>query len=54
MRIIQEYIDYYYSKHQHQEIDQSVPMESKPQLHGRVQKIPILGGFCNNYVRRAE
>jgi transposase InsO family protein len=53
MRILQEYIDYYNSKRLHQVIDQRVPMGYKPQLHGRVQKFPILDGLCNHYVRSA-
>jgi transposase InsO family protein len=53
MRILQEYIDYYNSKRPHQGIDQRVPMGYKPQLHGRVQKFPILDGLCNHYVRSA-
>ena len=51
MRILQEYIDYYNSKRPHQGIDKSVPMGYKAQLHGRVQKLPILDGLCNHYMR---
>lgn len=53
VNILHEYIDYYNSKRPHQGIEQRVPMGYKPQLHGRVQKLPILGGLCNHYVRSA-
>jgi transposase InsO family protein len=51
MRILQEYKDYYNSKRPHQGINQGIPMGYKPQFHGKVQKISILGGLCNYYVR---
>jgi hypothetical protein len=53
MRILQEYIGYYNSKRPHQGIDQRVPQGYNSQLHGKVQKIPILGCLCHHYVRRA-
>ena len=52
-RILQEYLEYYNSKRPHQGIAQSVPIGYKPQLHGRVHKIPILGDLCNHYIRSA-
>jgi hypothetical protein len=53
MRILQEYQDYYNSTSPHQGINQGIPMGYKPQFHGKVQKISILGGLCNHYVRSA-
>jgi transposase InsO family protein len=53
MRILQEYKDYYNSKRPHQGILQKIPKGYKPQFHGKVQKIPILGGLCNHYFRSA-
>ncbi len=52
-RILQEYLEYYNSKRPHQGIEQRVPIGYKPQLHGSVHKIPILGGLCNHYIRSA-
>ena len=52
MNILKEYIDYYNSKRPHQGIDQQVPLGYKPRFHGRVFKIPILGGLSHHYMRR--
>jgi transposase InsO family protein len=51
--ILDEYINYYNSKRPHQGIDQKVPGRYKPQLYGKVQKLPILGGLHHHYVRSA-
>ena len=53
MRILHEYVDYYNSKRPHQGINQHVPIGYKPTVHGKVLKLPVLGGLCNHYVRRA-
>jgi transposase InsO family protein len=53
MRILKEYIEYYNSKRPHQGIDQRIPMGYKPLVYGRVFKIPIPGGLCRYYLRRA-
>jgi len=53
MRILRGFIDYYNSKRPHQGIDQQVPNGYNPQIYGRVFKIPILGGLCHHYFRRA-
>ena len=53
INILREYIDYFNSKRPHQGIDQQIPMGYKPQLFGRVFKIPILGGLCHHYFRSA-
>jgi len=52
-RILHEYINYYNSKRPHQGIDQRIPNGYKSQLHGKVQKSPILSGLCNHYYRSA-
>ncbi len=51
--VLHEYINYYNSKRPHQGINQRIPMGYNPQLHGKVQRISILGGLCNHYVRSA-
>ena len=51
--ILDEYINYYNSKRPHQGIDQKVPRMYKPQLYGKVQKLPILGGLHHHYSRSA-
>jgi transposase InsO family protein len=53
INILREYIDYYNSKRPHQGISQQIPMGYKPLVYGRVFKIPILGGLCHHYMRRA-
>ena len=52
-KILSEYIEYYNTKRPHQGIDQSIPLGYNPSIQGRVKKIPILGGLCNHYMRRA-
>jgi putative transposase len=52
-KILREYIEYYNSKRPHQGIDQSIPMGYRPLIHGRVTKIPILGGLCYHNMRSA-
>ena len=42
--ILDEYINYYNSKRPCQGIDQKVPRRYKPQIYGKVQKLPILCG----------
>ena len=51
MNILQEYIDYYNSKRPHQGIDQQVPNGYIAKSHGKVLKLPVLGGLCHHYVR---
>ena len=51
--ILDEYINYYNSKRPHQGIDQKVPRMYKPQIYGKVQKLPILGGLHHHYFRSA-
>jgi hypothetical protein len=53
IKILHEYIDYYNSKRPHQGLEQRVPMGYKPQVYRRVLKLPILGGLCHHYLRRA-
>ncbi len=53
MNVLVEYIEYYNSKRPHQGIAQLVPMGYKPQIYGRVLKLPILGGLFNHYFRCA-
>ncbi len=53
MKILKEYIVYYNSKRPHQGIGQQVPLGYKPQICGKVLKLPILGGLCNHYMRYA-
>jgi hypothetical protein len=53
MNILKKYIDYYISKRPHQGFEQRVPMAYKPLVYGRVFKLPILGGLCHHYMRRA-
>ena len=53
LNILQEYIDYYNSQRPHQGLGQQVPEGYKPQRHGKVRKIPILGGLCYHYERMA-
>lgn len=53
LNILKEYVDYYNSKRPHQGLGQQVPEGYKPQSHGKAQKIPILGGLCYHYERRA-
>jgi len=53
MNILREYIDYYNLKRPHQGIDQQVPNGYMPQNHGKVLKLPILGGLCHHYMRNA-
>jgi putative transposase len=50
-KIMQKHIDYYNSKKPHQGLGQSVPCGYEVQNHGRIQKIPILGGLCFHYQR---
>jgi len=45
MKILKEYIYYYNSKRLHQGMIQRVPMGYKPQLNGKVLKLPNLGGY---------
>ena len=51
--IIKVYIDYYNSKRPHQGLDQDIPNGYAPQRFGRVYKIPIFGGLCHHYQRKA-
>jgi len=51
--ILHEYINYYNSKRPHQGIGQRIPNWYKPQLYGKVQISPILGGLCHHYFREA-
>jgi hypothetical protein len=51
--IIKIYIDYYNSKRPHQGLDQDIPKGYVPQSFGRVYKIPIFGGLCHHYQRKA-
>jgi len=51
--ILDEYINYYNSKRPHQGINQKVPRRYEPQLYGKVQKLPILGGLHHHYIRSA-
>ncbi len=53
LHILRQYIDYYNTRRPHQGLDQQVPKRYKPQKQGRVRKIPILGGLCYHYERRA-
>ena len=53
IKILHEYIAYYNSKRPHQGIEQNIPMGYQPLINGRVTKIPVLGGLCNHYIRRA-
>ena len=53
MNILKEYFDYYNSKRPHQGLGQQVPSGYQPQRHGRVSKIPVLGGVCQHYERIA-
>jgi transposase InsO family protein len=53
MNILKKYIDYYNSKRPHQGLEQRIPMGYKPQVYGRVFKLPILGGLCHHYMRSA-
>ena len=52
-KIVKVYIDYHNSKRPHQGLHQSIPSGYAPQSCGRVHKIPILGGLCYHYQRRA-
>ena len=52
-KILSEYIEYYNTKRPHQGINQSIPMGYIPLTHGKIKKIPILGGLCNHYFRSA-
>ena len=52
-KILSKYIEYYNSKRPHQGIEQSIPMGYIPLIQGRVKKIPVFGGLCNHYIRRA-
>jgi len=51
--ILEEYIDYYNSKRPHQGLDQKIPRGFEAQKYGDVRKIPVLGGLCYHYQRRA-
>jgi transposase InsO family protein len=51
--IIKAYIDYYNSKRPHQGLQLSIPSGYVPQKSGKVHKIPIMGGLCHHYQRRA-
>jgi transposase InsO family protein len=51
--ILDEYINYYNSKRPHQGLNQNVPRRYEPQLYGKVQKLPILGGLHHHYIRSA-
>jgi len=51
--ILDEYVHYYNSKRPHQGIDQKVPRMYNPQIYGKVQKLPILGGLHHHYSRSA-
>jgi transposase InsO family protein len=51
--ILRRYIDYYNWKRPHQGLAQNVPRGFEAQKYGEVQKIPILGGLCWHYYRRA-
>jgi transposase InsO family protein len=52
-RILSEYIVYYNTKRPHQGLGQRIPVGYEPQIHGRVYKLPILGGLCYHYLRGA-
>jgi putative transposase len=49
--ILKEYITYHNSLRPHQGIAQKIPNGYKPKTHGKVIKLPILGGLCNHYLR---
>jgi hypothetical protein len=51
--ILEQYIDYYNSKRPHQGLGQNIPQGFEAQKYGDVRKIPILGGLCWHYQRRA-
>jgi transposase InsO family protein len=52
-KILNEYINYYNSKRPHQGLDQRIPKKYKTHRYGKVQKLPILGGFHHHYFRSA-
>jgi putative transposase len=52
-KILREYIEYYNTKRPHQGLDQRIPLGYKPQVRGRIYKVPILSGLCYHYIRRA-
>ena len=52
-KILRVYIHYYNHKRPHQGINQMIPMGYIPLIHGKIKKIPILGGLCNHYIRCA-
>ena len=51
--IMKIYIDYYNSKRPHQGLHQDIPNGYAPQKYGSVQKVPIFGGLCHHYQRKA-
>jgi len=51
--IIKVYIDYYNSKRPHQGLDQDIPNGYIPHRSGKIYKIPIFGGLCHHYQRKA-
>jgi transposase InsO family protein len=53
INILQEYIGYYNSKRPHQGINQQIPIGYSSLMNGKVYKLPILGGLCHHYIRRA-
>ncbi len=53
LNILREYIDYYNSKRPHQGLEQNIPQGFEAQKCGKVRKMPILGGLCYHYERRA-
>ena len=51
--IIKTYLDYYDSKRPHQEFHQNIPSGYAPQRSGGIHRVPILGGLCYHYQRKA-
>lgn len=52
VNILHGYTEHYNSKRPHQGRDQMVPMEYKPQLHGKVHKLSILVGLCQKFYEK--
>ena len=53
LNILREYIEYYNSKRPHQGLEQNIPQGFEAQKCGKIRKMPILGGLCYHYERRA-
>jgi putative transposase len=51
--IIKAYLDYYNSKRPHQGLQQKPSSGYALQRSGGVHRVPILGGLCYHYQRRA-